>query len=135
MAFGLGSGAAFAASQAPQAGTHEAAPASVTFHHLSLVNGWKSSQSQYGSGNPSAGSSNGVVYLSGSLHQPSGTSTKFATLPQACRPSHYLYLPIYTLGGGDGSLEISPGGAVSLFGSGDRRGYSSLAGVSYPLGS
>ncbi len=37
-------------------------------------------------------------------------------------------------GGGEGSLEISPGGAMYLFGTGDTTGYSSLAGVSYPLG-
>lgn len=137
LALSLGSGTAFAATAEPghpaRAAAEQTPPAGVAFHRLTLLNGWMSSQGQWDSGNPSAGLSNGVVYLSGSLHLPSGTNGHFANLPSAYRPSRYLYFPIYTYGGGEGSLEIAPSGHMYLFGSGNTTGYSSLAGISFPL--
>lgn len=62
----------------------------VTWHKLTLINGWTSSQNVYGTGNPRYAISGGVVYLSGSLH--AGTSTSFAVLPKAARPAHWLYM-------------------------------------------
>ena len=57
------------------------APAGVAFQPLALVNGWASAQGPFRpTGDPSVGFSNGVVYLSGSLYQASGTSNRFATL-------------------------------------------------------
>ena len=49
--------------------------ASCSWQPLSLINGWRSEQSVYDSGNPSyCVTSDGMVYLSGSLAQPGGES-------------------------------------------------------------
>lgn len=128
----LGSAPAFAAAAAPgHAARTASVPAGVTFHSLTLLNGWVSSQGQFGTGSPRVGAANGVVYLAGSLHQPSGSNGHFATLPAGYRPSHWLYLPVYSYAGAQGSLEITPAGKMYLFG-GDTTGYSSLAGISFP---
>ncbi len=134
LALSLGAAPAFAASAAPSHPARPAVvPAGVTFHPLTLLNGWVSSQHQFGTGSPRAARSNGVVYLAGSLHEQSGSNDHFANLPPADRPSHYLYLPIYTDGYGEGSLEIAPSGHMYLFGNGNTTGYSSLAGISFPV--
>jgi hypothetical protein len=128
LACSLGSGTAAAATELP------AMPQAVQFHKLTLLNGWRSSQPMYGTGRPAVAASGGVVRLSGSLHQPSGNNNEFAVLPPGDRPAHLVYLPVYADGGGEGSLEIAPGGAMYLFGTGNTKGYSSLAGLSFPAG-
>ena len=63
----------------------------VTWHQLALINGWVSGQSQSpGDGIPAFGVRNGVVYLTGSVMQTSGTNGEFAVLPSAARPAHVL---------------------------------------------
>jgi len=118
--------------------------ASITFpvhvtgsHQLALIDGWKSSQSEYNSGNPSYSVSGGIVYLSGSLHQVSGSDDAFATLPAAARPAHELYISTYTLDGAVGTVFISPAGTMEVYAPDytDAQDYSSLASISYPLGS
>jgi hypothetical protein len=117
----------------------------VTWHALGLLNGWRSEQAQWNSGNPSWAVKGGVVYLSGSLHQPSGTNPEFAVLPAAARPAHTLFLTVYTANGATGSLTISPAGLMKVVNvflrrSGPKdhilligtRDYTSLAGVSFP---
>src|SRR5689334_10609062 len=80
-AFGaiVGAGSASAATAQP------AAPAvtGVTWHKLTPINGWQSGQTGFGTGNPAWTVRNGVVYLSGSVYQPSGTGEEFAVLPAA----------------------------------------------------
>ncbi len=136
LAVSLGGGTAFAATRAPAQAvrTHSLAvqPAGVTFHPLTLINSWVSSQSQYDTGDPAAGLSNGVVYLAGSLHQPSPGGSEFAILPKAYRPAHRLVFPIYTLDGSEGTLYIDTQGGMWLYGA-SIGGYSSLAGVAFPL--
>jgi hypothetical protein len=130
LVFALGSGASYAAVR-----TASAQPsARVTFHTLTLLHGWKSSQHQYDSGNPAYAERDGIVYLSGSLHTTSGSGFPFAVLPKGNRPSHYLWLTIYTLDGTSGTLEIQPNGSMYVSG-GSATGYASLAGVSFALGS
>src|SRR5713226_296062 len=65
----VGAGGASAATAQP------AAPAvtGVTWHQLTPINGWHSGQADYDSGNPAWTVQNGVVYLSGSVYQASGT--------------------------------------------------------------
>ena len=132
----LGGGAALAASQANRhaAGTTTPrAPAGVTFQPLALVHGWASAQAPFRpTGDPSVGFSNGVVYLSGSLYQASGTDNRFATLPSAYWPGRELSMPVYTLGDTEGSLIVHPDGLMVLSG-GSVTGFTSLAGVSFPL--
>jgi hypothetical protein len=109
-----------------------AAVTGVSWHTLSLLSGWQSDQGTYNSGNPSWAVKSGVVYLSGSLHQPIAGFSEFAVLPAAARPAHSLVLPVYTVGGTTGDLYIQPTGQAFIFASGDAQAYTSLAGVSFP---
>ena len=98
-------------------------------HKLALKNGWISSQSVWGSGNPSYEVSNGVVYLAGSMQ--GGTQHLAAVLPLAARPKHLLYVQVYSFTGIPGWLEIFPNGNLEAFGS-VATSFTSLAGVSFP---
>ncbi len=113
----------------------------VTLQKLTLVNGWVSQNSTYGTGNPSAGVSNGVVYLSGSLAQPTPGSSTFTTLPPADRPVHNLYITVYTNADTSGTIFIANSGTMEAYsgascGSGDTaQCFTSLATVSFPKNS
>lgn len=99
---------------------------------LTLIHGWKSSQSSRNSGDPSYTVRGGVVYLSGALHLPSGSNAEFAVLPKAARPANLEYIIVDTNGGTFGTLQIQPTGASFAY-SGSATGFTSLAGVSYPV--
>jgi hypothetical protein len=101
---------------------------------VSLQNGWQSSDSQWGTGDPSYSVSDGMVYLSGSLHQPAGSNQVFGVLPPAARPARTMYLSVYTYNGTIGLLEIDTSGTMYAYEGGAQQ-YTSLAGISYPLGS
>ena len=110
--------------------------ASCSWQPLSLINGWRSEQSVYDSGNPSyCVTSDGMVYLSGSLAQPGGGSDEVAVLPAAAAPASNLYLSVYTYGGTTGVLYISTSGEILAYsgasGGGDTA-FTSLAGISFP---
>lgn len=126
----VGGGAAYAATSAART------PA-ITWHTLTLLHGWKSSQGQYGTGNPGYSVSNGIVYLSGSLHQASGTKDQFATLPKGARPTHDLYITVYTYDGTSGTLYIGANGVLDAYSltAADARDFTSLAAVSFPTSS
>ena len=130
----LGGTAAMAADGHAMADSRQATAAvtGVTWHKLAMINGWKSSQNVYGTGNPSYAIRGGVVYLSGSLH--GGTSSNFAILPKAARPAHWLYMTVYTSGGTFGTLLVKPDGEIAAYStpSADATSYTSLAAVSYP---
>jgi hypothetical protein len=104
---------------------------------LSLLNGWQSSQSQYGTGDPAYTVTGGVVYLSGSMNQPSGTNEEFTVLPAAARPAHDLWIMTYTNSGAVGALQISTSGAVYAWNNTGNAAqqYTSLAAISYPVSS
>ena len=128
----LGSGAGYAASR------HDVASDHLTMHALSLRNGWVSSQSAYNSGNPSYAVQDGIVYLSGSAHQPSAGSDVIAVLPRSARPKHNLWLAVYTFEGSVGSVKIASNGTIYGFNEGDSalaQDYISFAGISFPVGS
>jgi len=101
---------------------------------LPLANGWQSSDSQWGTGDPSYSVSNGMVYLSGSLNQPTGDNQVFGVLPPAARPAHPMYLSVYTFDGAIGELEIDTNGDMLAY-EGGAQLYTSLAGVSFPVAS
>jgi hypothetical protein len=126
----VGAGSASAATAQP------AAPAvtGVTWHPLTPINGWHSGQTQYSTGNPAWAVQKGVVYLSGSVIQTSGTNQELAVLPAAARPSRVLYITVYTLDGTQGWLTIYPTGQVYASASpySDAQGFTSLAGISFP---
>ena len=104
--------------------------AAIGMHPLVLKNGWQSDQPIYSTGNPAYAISRGVVYLSGSLH--GGTSQLAFTLPKAARPAHQMYVLVYTLDDSFGWVRIQPGGQVEIGGS-SSSGYTSLAGISFPV--
>ena len=116
--------------------------ASATMTKLALINGWKSAQPTYGTGDPSYSVTNGVVHLSGSLLQPQAGATgqMFAVLPKAAWPTNYLYIKAMVYSGSTantGTVVVTPNGemyAYSLTAS-QAQQYTSLAGISYPLGS
>jgi hypothetical protein len=105
---------------------------SLTPHALTLLNGWQSSQGLNGTGDPAYAVHDGVVYLVGSLQ--SGTNEQFDTLPRPARPRHQLFMKIYANNGAVASLKILPTGEADVFGTGSNI-FSSLATISYPLGS
>ena len=115
--------------------------AADTVHKLALDNGWQSGEPTHDTGDPSYWVSGGMVHLSGSVVQPSGTNQIFAVLPKADRPAHDLYIQVmvYTPDNNAraGTVEIDPDGAMwaySTWGNAAQM-YTSLAGISFPLGS
>jgi hypothetical protein len=111
-------------------------PVGLLANTLTLENGWQSSDGTYGTGDPSYATHGGVVYLSGSLNLPSGHDGIFAQLPHSAAPAHYLYMKIYANGGAIGSLEVQPSGELEIFTDNSASElFSSLATISYPLGS
>ena len=123
------------------AGSQAAASTGITFHGLSLVNGWESENANDGTGNPRVGVLNGVVYLKGSVGQPTPGSSLFAQLPSADRPADTLLINVWTTFGTPGTLEILADGRMFVSSNaacGTRttaQCLTSLATISYPLGS
>src|SRR5262249_10939049 len=101
---------------------------------LSLQNGWQSSDAQYGTDDPSDKVSNGMVYLSGSLNQPAGGNQAFNVLPPSARPTHTMYLNVYTFDKTIRLLEIDTNGNMLAYDGGAPQ-YTSLARVSFPVAS
>jgi hypothetical protein len=104
---------------------------SIKTHKLALKNGWKSEQSNFGTGDPAYSVSNGIVYISGSLAGGSNGS-QVATLPKAARPAHQIYLSVDTYRETTGTVEILASGAILVSGS-SAASFTSLAGISYPV--
>jgi|SRR5215469_15581500 len=123
------------------AGSQTATSTVVTFHGLSLANGWVSENINDGTGNPRVGLLNGVVYLKGSVAQPTPGSSLFAQLPTAYRPVDTMLINVWTSGGTPGTLEITTDGRMFLSsstscGSGNTaQCFTSLATISWPVGS
>jgi hypothetical protein len=109
--------------------------ADVTWHKLNLINGWQSAQSIYHTGDPAYAIKGGVVYISGSLEQPSGTRKEFAVLPRAARPARQVDLLVYAYGGRPAGLVIGSGGAMRISDApqSNARVFSSLATIAYPV--
>ncbi len=131
-----------AAESPPAAGHAVARSASgVSWHQISLRNGWVSSNSTFASGNPKVSKKNGIVYLSGSLNQPSPASAEFAVLAKKYRPTHNMWITVYTFGDSSGTLRIGADGTMEAFSPGScssgntAQCYTSLATVSYPVNS
>ena len=122
-------------------GTARSLTAGVSWNSIVLQNGWVSSNSSFASGNPKVALQSNVVYLSGSLHQSSGSSAVFGFLPSTFRPAHNMWITVYTFGGTSGTLFIGKDGtmeAVSSSSCGSLNSaqcFTSLATVSYPINS
>ena len=113
-------------------------PASWTTEQpiTSFEYGWKSADSQWGTGNPSYYVSDGVVHLSGSVYNPNGTNYNIAQLPPAARPATDTLATVYTYGGTVGMLNVFTDGTTGtseMTGTeADATAFTSLAGVAYP---
>jgi len=107
---------------------------SVTWHSLSLINGWVSFNPAL-AGEASYGTNgNGIVYLRGAISSISRGPCRFAVLPAGNRPSHQLWFPIYTDGNTEGTLIITGDGRMCVLGPSSPN-LSSLDGVEFPVGS
>ena len=139
IALALSAGGAAYASAQLSTGPH--VTNTVTFHKLTLINGWASKNSTYSSGDPSVAIANGVVYLSGSMAQKIPGSAQFAILPAAYRPAHNMWVTVYTFGGNSGSLYIGHTGILQAYSQGAcgpgsfAQCFTSLASVSFPKNS
>ena len=115
--------------------------AGVSWNTLILQNAWVSSNATFNTGNPKVALQSNVVYLSGSMHQTTPGSAIFAFLPSTYRPTHNMYITVYTNGGTSGTLYIGNDGTMEVFssascGSGNAaQCFTSLATVSYPINS
>jgi hypothetical protein len=110
-------------------------PASFTTRHkLTLLNGWKFTAGGPVEAVPAYSISHGVVHLSGSLRQRTGTKETFAVLPPAARPAHIEYITITTYRGVPGVLRIYPSGRAMAY-AGRARTYAFLDGAAYPQAS
>ena len=113
----------------------------VTLHKLTLLHGWKSQNGYFTTGDPSVGIANGIVYLSGSMAQPTPGDYHFATLPLVYRPAHNLYITVYTNNVTTGALFIYKNGFMDVSSQGscgagnNAQCYTSLAAVSFPKNS
>ena len=109
---------------------------SCHWRQMNLMNGWQSEEGVYNTGNPAyCVTGEGMVYLSGSLAQPTAGSNEVTVLPPQAWPAHNLYLSVYTFQGASGVLEIDTDGAVLAYNAqyqGDSKDFTSLAGISYP---
>ena len=85
----------------------------ITWHPLHLINGWKSASNiELETGTPSYAVSGGVVYLTGAIIRPTGSSPTFAMLPKNARPTHQLWIEAYTSTDIPGTVQIAPNGAA-----------------------
>lgn len=135
---GACSGVAYAASRHPAISSKTAsAPAALVWHNLKLLNGAHSNASG-GTGNPQyAVSSQGVVYLAGSISAPTSASEPAFIMPAGARPGYYDCFPIYS---NDSSYNLQLG-AIHIYANGkaDLQGvsvtyFSSLSGISFVKG-
>jgi hypothetical protein len=113
-----------------------ASATSVTWHQLTLINGW-----HYGGFNSFHAAyyvdANHVVHLRGSAREGIAGKPVFR-LPTSVRPSKVISVLIYASGGQVGAMSILPSGQVSAF---DQTGtdsavkdFTSFDGISFPLG-
>ena len=114
--------------------------ASTAATSMSLINGWQSAQGLKATGDPAYSVTGGVVHLSGSLTQPGAgpsSSDEVAVLPSAVWPLHNVYVTTYAGNGAPGAVEIMSDGEMYAYGPNyaDAQAFTSLAGISYPVGS
>jgi len=135
LTFSLGGGAGYAASVAAKA-----SPPKITWHALSLKNGWQGGSKSFGStiGNPEYTVSNSIVYLTGVADRTTQTvPSEIGLLPRSARPKHNLWFEAYNYAAtGESSIEVRSNGQVIVLGTGnDQYFFTSLAGIEFPLGS
>jgi hypothetical protein len=133
----IGGGAAQASTGTSSA---PATPAiGVSWHDLSLLNNWQWAGIA-GTGHPRWAVRDGIVYLTGSMYESSGSGDLVAKLPRAARPAHALYVEAYAgpgLGLAHITLFIQSNGSITIYHGAsatfaDAQAFTSLAGITYP---
>jgi hypothetical protein len=109
---------------------------------LALQNGWQSGQPAYGSGDPAYLISGGAAHLDGSALQPGSLESFFTMLPAQALPALPAEAPpapcdfitnVYTYAGTASAVLIDENGNTGG-GLSPSNQFTSLAGVSYPVG-
>ncbi len=134
LTFSLGGGMGYAASVAT---AKASSTTKITWHALSLVNGWHGAGKAFRTGNPAYTVSNGIVYLTGTADHAGTSLPTLGVLPKGARPTHNLWFAAYNESASGGVfVEIVTNGDVIVGGSGgDQDFFTSLAGIEFPLGS
>jgi hypothetical protein len=134
LTFSLGGGAGYAASTVTSQAT-----AKVSWHRLTLRGSWKPAAAGFRVGRPEYAVSNGVVYLTGvaaRANQTLSIPATVGTLPRGARPTHNLWFTAFNYAAANESwIEVATNGNVIVGGNGgDENFFTSLAGISFPLG-
>ncbi len=126
-------GSAALATPVPVSRVATPAAAKFAWHPLSLLNNWTSANGPSTlTGTPGWAVRDGVVYFRGAITNSTvDASSIITTLPPQARPSHDLYLQVFTNAAAPGTLLIETDGEVQAF-AGNFALLTSLAGVSYP---
>ncbi len=108
--------------------------ASTTWHRFTLTAGWKSAASQFHTAAPAYSVINGVVYLTGSMHQPVSGTGLWTFVPAPARTTgDVLEIEADASKGSTGSVAMT--NSLGLVGSepfSNARAFTSLAGIAYP---
>jgi hypothetical protein len=142
LSLGGGAYAATALAGGNGSGQHADRSAKLTYHRISLVNGWKAAPKAENMGAPSYTVSNNVVYLFGGIFQPIQGKAEFGVLPKGARPAVNMFITVSVAEGVSnvGTLFISPKGVMEVYATPTSAGtpasdFTALGGVSFPLGS
>jgi hypothetical protein len=107
--------------------------ASTTWHNFKLEAGWKSDASTFHTGNPAYAVTNGIVYINGSMDQPTSGTGLWTDLPAATRSVDVLEIEVYTVNGTTGGIAITNSlGLVSSNPFTNAEAFTSLAAIAYP---
>lgn len=104
------------------------------WHNFSLVDGWKSGQTNYHTATPAYTIINGIVYLNGSMLDPKGKIGLWTELPAGVRTAaDVLEIEVGTANGTAGGIAITNSlGLVSSTPFSNAKQFTSLAGIAYP---
>jgi hypothetical protein len=109
--------------------------ASTKWHAFKLVDGWKSGAARFHTAAPTYAAVNGVVYLNGSMYQPSPTNGLWTRLPAATKPADVLEIEVGTANDSVGSIGLASGlGLAASAPASNAEAFTSLAGIAYSTG-
>lgn len=120
----------------PQSALAAAAPPSVTFTKLTLINGWNTYS---GSASPAVADISGIVHFKGAISTSSDSTNNVAfVLPPGFRPAKNVVVPVDMCNATSGELAIAPTGVTQVISQGANSNatcFTSLDGVSFALSS
>jgi hypothetical protein len=108
------------------------ASAKLTWHNFKLVDGWHSSASTYGTGNPAWAVAGPIVYLAGSMSFDAPGSALFAFAKKPAPTATQVIRLVYTFDGTTGGITTGTFDTASSTPASDAEDYTSLAAIAYP---